>query len=72
MKNFIKTESDWEGHLKGDWENIILPYAEKLGAKSIGTIGKIGFDSKNTYISKLCKKKLGAKKDWMKKAVSFC
>ncbi len=33
-------ESNWEGQLKGDWENIILPHAEKLGAKTIGTIGE--------------------------------
>ncbi len=34
-------ESNWEGQLKGDWENTILPHAEKLGAKTIGTIGEL-------------------------------
>jgi hypothetical protein len=36
-------ESNWEGQLKGDWENTILPHAEKLGAKTIGTIGELLF-----------------------------
>lgn len=38
-KAFLIQESNWEGQLKGDWENTILPHAEKLGAKTIGTIG---------------------------------
>ena len=33
-------ESDWEGQIKGDWESKILPYARKLGAKSIGALGE--------------------------------
>ncbi len=36
-------ESNWEGQLKGDWENTILPHAAKLGAKTIGTIGELLF-----------------------------
>ena len=40
-KAFLIDESNWEGQIKGDWENLILPYAEKHGAKSIGTLGTI-------------------------------
>ena len=38
---FLRTESVWEGKLKDDWENSVLPYAIKNGAKVFGTIGKI-------------------------------
>jgi hypothetical protein len=40
-KAFLIDESNWEGQIKGDWENLILPYAEKHGVKSIGTLGTI-------------------------------
>lgn len=36
---FLIQESNWSGQLKGDWENIILPYSLKNGAKTFGTIG---------------------------------
>jgi hypothetical protein len=46
-------ESNWEGQIKGDWEKTILPYAQKLGAKSIGALGELPITcltNKNTNI----------------------
>ena len=36
---FVKKQSQWEGHLKLDWEEKIQPYALKHGAKTFGAIG---------------------------------
>ena len=36
---FLIDESNWNGQLKADFEDTVLPYLEKLGAKSIGTLG---------------------------------
>ena len=42
---FLIDESNWDGQLKADFEETVLPYVEKLGAKSIGTIGNNFFCS---------------------------
>ncbi len=38
---FLIDESNWDGQLKADFEDSVLPYVQNLGAKTIGTIGKI-------------------------------
>ena len=37
---FAKEKTQW-ANLKNDWEKIIQPFAEKKGAQSYGTVGKI-------------------------------
>jgi hypothetical protein len=40
LKEFVKVETDWENKLKKDWDTVRV-FAESLGAKTFGTIGKL-------------------------------
>ena len=38
---FIQEQTKWETGLKVDWEKKVLPFTEKLGAKTYGAVGKV-------------------------------
>ena len=40
LPEFAKEKTQWK-NLKNDWEQKIQPFAEKKGAQSYGTVGKI-------------------------------
>jgi len=39
MMEFMMTQTNWEGKLKGEWENIILPYVKNMNIDKIGVMG---------------------------------
>ena len=41
IMEFVKTNTQWQGNLKLDWEEKVQPYALKHGAKTFGAIGKL-------------------------------
>ena len=40
FRNYLRDMSDWDGQLKGDWEDKVRPYAEGHGCKVYGAHGE--------------------------------
>jgi len=40
LTEFVKVETNWENKLKKDWDTVRV-FAEGLGAKTFGTIGRL-------------------------------
>ena len=49
LGEFIKNETQWEGHLQKVWEEKIKPYAVQHGAKMFGTIGNFLLENNQLF-----------------------
>lgn len=49
LGEFIKNETQWEGHLQKAWEEKIKPYAVQHGAKMFGTIGNFLLENNQLF-----------------------